>query len=155
MGNISTLLLLLLPQDASPTSKISFFNQFLRNPVPRGGASQYLMVVMLVAVFFVNPFTFSGPGVVHEKMVPHTGGVRTVLGSPSVGVSEGYSTLDAMVYVGFWVLRILVACLCFGWITLKSMPRIMANSQDSVHFWRLRKQAEKYLEQVSDPSLVS
>lgn len=128
---------------------MSIFSRFLRNPLPHGGASQYLMVVMLVAVLFVNPLALSGPGLVAERTSVHTAS-RMVLGDPTSEdlAREGSTTLGVVVYIGFWALRLLVAALCFGWITLKSMPRIMANSQDSVHFWRLRKQAEKDLEQV-------
>ena len=106
------------------------------------------MVVMLVAVLFVNPLTFSGPAMFQGKMAAseHSGG-RTILNVETAD-PQNYSTFDTVLYFGFLLLRILVAGLCFGWITLKSMPRVMANSQDSVHFWRLRKQAEKDLEQV-------
>lgn len=135
----------------SPGSKASFFTQFLREPVLRASASQYLMVVMLVAVFFVNPLAFVGgpAGGIHH-VTPHIGAARTILGSPDEPAAAALTSpsLDTLMYVGFLALRVLVACLCFGWMTLKSVPRIMANSQDSVHFWRLRKQAEKDLEQV-------
>lgn len=57
-------------------------------------------------------------------------------------------SVDVLMFVGFWALRVFVAALCFGWITLRSMPRVMANSQESLHYWRLRKQAEKDIENV-------
>ena len=60
------------------------------------------------------------------------------------------SSMSTVMWVGVWFLRLFVAALCFGWMTLKSMPKVMANSSESVQFWRLRKQAEKDLQKVSE-----
>lgn len=140
--------------NASPNSKANYFSQFLQNPLrpTNGTASHYIMVVMLVAIFFVNPFTLSGYGGRNTlRTVPHsTGSVRTINAYEAdydmLDAKE--SPVDAMMYIGFWMLRVLVAAVCFGWMTLKAMPRVVANSQDSVQFWRFRKQAEKDLEEV-------
>ena len=64
-------------------------------------------------------------------------------------VSSDYSSMDMALYVSFWALRILIAAVCFGWMTLKSMPKIFANSHDAVRFWRFRKQAENDLMKAS------
>ncbi len=84
-----------------------------------------------------------------------SGGARTLSGfeaesdTMETAVRGGYgSSFDMLMFLGFWMLRIFVAALCFGWMTLKSMPRIMANSPESLTFWRLRKQAEKDIENV-------
>lgn len=145
----------MISHSASPTSKASFFSQFLQNPLrpTSGAASQYLMVVMLVAVFFVNPLALYGqgsPNALHA--VPHSvGSVRTINAYEAdyEDVEVRRSSVDVMVYVGVWMLRVLFAALCFGWMTLKAMPRVVANSQDSVQFWRFKKQAEKDIEEVT------
>ena len=115
---------------------------------------QFLMVVTLVAIFFVNPLSFvstlggrGGPLGVH----PSSGSMRTLntLDSPGVVVDgDFYNSTDMAVYACFWVLRILIAAVCFGWMTLKSMPKIVANSNDAVRYWRFRKQAENDLLKV-------
>lgn len=112
------------------------------------------MVVTLLAVFFINPLTFYGPGAVLPGPVTghHSGSARSLSGFEVVGGAD-MSPVGAVIWAGMWLLRLLVAALCFGWMTLKSMPRVMANSSNSVHFWRLRKQAEKDLQKVR-PALV-
>ena len=80
---------------------------------------------------------------------PHAAGsMRTLhtLDSPTIDVK--YTAMDTALYFGFWALRILIAAICFGWMTLKSMPKIVANSNDAVRFWRFRKQAENDLSKV-------
>ena len=132
----------------SPTSSKSTFFSIL----PTSGATQYLMVVMLLAVFFVNPLTLSGNGrsnALHS--VPHSAGsVRTINAYETDydDVEIRRSSADVMVYVGVWVLRVVVTVLCFGWMSLKAIPRIIANSQDSIQFWRSKKQAEEDIEKV-------
>ena len=131
--------------------KAAFFNQYLHNPIRQNSASQYLMVVMLVAVLFVNPLTISGPGSSFRMMSHSTGSSRTLntYGTNfETDIEEGNFSVDSFVYAGVWMLRILVAALCFGWMTLKSIPKVMANSQDAVNFWRFRKQAEEDLQKV-------
>ena len=129
-------------------------SQLLQSTAPHhSNYSQLLMVVTLVAIFFVNPLTFvstagrGGPLGAHHSA---GGSMRTLntLDSP-VMVDDGYyHSMDMAIYVGFWILRILVAAVCFGWMTLKSMPKIVANSNDAVKFWRFRKQAENDLMKV-------
>ena len=151
----------MISHSASPSSKASFFSQFLQNPLrpTTGAASQYLMVVMLVAVFFINPFALSGQSSPSAlRVVPHSAGsVRTInayeMDYDDVEVRR--SSVDVMVYVGVWMLRVVFAALCFGYMTLKAMPRIIANSQDSVQFWRFKKQAEKDIKDVMTGMLVN
>lgn len=109
--------------------------------------SQYLLVVTFLAVFFINPLAFYGPSAVLPIAGQHSGSARSLSGFEMVEGST--SPISALMWVGVWVLRLFVAALCFGWMTLKSMPKVMANSSDSVQFWRLRKQAEKDLQKVS------
>ena len=141
----------MLSHNSSPSSKSVYFTQFLRNPVrPIGGAaSQYLMMVMLVAVFFVNPLALSGygdPSSLH--VAPHsTGHARSLNTYEDMGVVRP-SSAYSVAYLGVWMLRMLVAVMCFGWMTLRAMPRVIANSNESVQFWRFRKQAEKDIEEV-------
>ncbi len=110
------------------------------------------MVVMLTAVFFINPFSDAGPGgPVVRMMASSPGSVRTLNsfeGNFEPNFTEARSSVDTMIYFGFWIFRIFVAALCFGWITLKSMPRVMTNSRDSVQYWRFRKQAEMDIQKV-------
>ena len=111
------------------------------------------MVVTLVALFFINPLALSRQGrVLHVIGDAHSGG-RSLSGIEAGDDRElswwGVGgSINLLMFLGFWTLRIFVAALCFGWMTLKSMPRIMANTQESLHYWRLRKQAEKDLENV-------
>ena len=56
--------------------------------------------------------------------------------------------MDTALHFLSWGVRIVIAAGCFGLMSLKSMPRIMANSRDAVHFWRFRKQAENDLQKV-------
>ena len=76
------------------------------------------------------------------------GSMRTLntLDSPIPDVK--YTSMDMAIYFGFWALRIFIAAICFGWMTLKSMPKIVANSNDAVRFWRFKKQAESDLLKV-------
>jgi len=122
----------------------------------RGGTSnfsQYLLCVLLVAVFFINPLSFTG-----QHLVRSSGHVaaatRTLSASEEMmdltNQMEGGDLVTAnIVYYLFWVLRVLIAAGCFGYLTLKSMPRITANSSDAVRFWRFRKQAENDLQKVN------
>ena len=117
--------------------------------------SQFIMVVTLVAIFFVNPLSFMSPGVGGPLgSGPHAvgggGGSMRTLSTLDSPVDVKYTSMDTALYFGFWALRILIAAICFGWMTLKSMPRIVANSNDAVRFWRFRKQAENDLSKVAD-----
>ena len=119
---------------------------FLASHLLQGTVGQYLMVVMLVAIFFINPLSFT-PSV---RQTSKHGGMRALnsleLDDDNVG---GDQMMDMVIYFGFWALRIFIAAVCFGWMTLKSMPKVVANSQDAVRFWRYRKQAENELQKVS------
>lgn len=137
----------------SPTAiKTSFFNRYLPTATQQN-ASRYLLVVMLAAVFFINPLSLFGThGPALQGMVHSVSSVRTLQSSSDLGVdSVQQQPVNTLVYIGFWLLRILAGTLCFGWMTLKSMPKVMANSQDSVQFWRFKKQAEKDLQKVCLP----
>ena len=139
-----------MSRGTSPNSK-PFFSQYLHNPVRNGSVSQYLMVVMLAAIFFVNPLSLSGSVPVLHSMSYSPGKVRTLSafdGAFDEAVDDGWGSYYFISTVGVLTLRIIVACLCFGWITLKSTSKLMAKSQGSIHFWRLRKQAEKDLQKV-------
>ena len=141
----------MLSHNSSPMSKNSFLSQFLRNPIGpvNGAASQYLMMVMLVAVFFVNPLALSSMGGAGSLRVgPHsTGYTRTLNAYDNMEVFKP-SALYSVAYLALWALRILVSLLCFGWMTLKAVPRVVANSSESVQYWRYRNQAERNIEQV-------
>lgn len=135
-------------------------SQLLQSTAPHhhSNFSQFLMVITLVAIFFVNPLTFIpgvGRGGAGGPLGAHSAGgsMRTLntMDSPSmvVAADNGYfGSMDMALYVGFWILRILMAAVCFGWMTLKSMPKVFANSNDAVRFWRFRKQAENDLMKV-------
>ena len=105
------------------------------------------MCVLLVAAFFVNPLSLSGRS---GRVGDHAGGMRTlsVADSPNEIAGEDHM-INSVIYGLFWVLRIVLAAGCFGWMTLWSMPKITPNSSDAVRFWRFRKQAENDLRKVS------
>lgn len=119
----------------------------------RGGTSnfsQYLLCVLLVAVFFINPLSFTGQHLVRSSS--HVAAATRTLSASEemMDQMEGGDHVTAnIVYYLFWVLRVLIAAGCFGYLTLKSMPRITANSSDAVRFWRFRKQAENDLQKVN------
>lgn len=110
--------------------------------------SQYLLCVLLVAVFFINPLSFTGQHMVqHGAHVP--GGMRSLSASEEgMVLTEGGDMTGKILYYLFWVLRVMIAAGCFGYLTLKSMPRVKINSNDAVRFWRFRKQAENDLQKV-------
>lgn len=110
--------------------------------------SQFLMVVTLVAIFFINPLSFMSPGGVGGPLHAVGGGSMRTLNTLDAPIDVKYTPMDTALYFGFWALRILIAAICFGWMTLKSMPKIVANSSDAVRFWRFRKQAENDLSKV-------
>ena len=109
--------------------------------------SQYLLCVLLVAVFFINPLSFTGQHMVqHGAQVP--GGMRSLASEDGMVLTEGGDMTGKILYYLFWVLRVIIAAGCFGYLTLKSMPRVKINSSDAVRFWRFRKQAENDLQKV-------
>ena len=139
--------------DGMDTNMSMLTSQLLQGTTPHHhpSFSQFLMVVTLVAIFFINPLSFVSPGIGGPlSSGPHAAGgsMRTLhtLDSPTIDVK--YTAMDTALYFGFWALRILIAAICFGWMTLKSMPKIIANSNDAVRFWRFRKQAENDLSKV-------
>ncbi len=142
----------MLSHGSSPSSKNNtFFGQFLHNPIRpvNGAASQYLMMVMLVAIFFVNPLALSGVGGPSLHVAPHSMGYSRSLNSFEDMEVFKSSWMYSVAYVGLWLFRIMFALFCFGWMTLKAMPRVVANSTESVQYWRYRKQADKNIEEVS------
>ena len=109
--------------------------------------SQYLLCVLLVAVFFINPLSFTGQHIIqHGAHVP--GGMRSLASEDGMVLTEGGDMTGKILYYLFWVLRVIIAAGCFGYLTLKSMPRVKINSSDAVRFWRFRKQAENDLQKV-------
>jgi hypothetical protein len=125
-------------------------SQLLQGATPHHPSfSQFLMVVTLVAIFFINPLSFMSPGLggPHAVGGGAVGSMRT-LNTLEAPMDVKYTAMDTALYFGFWALRILMAAICFGWMTLKSMPKIVANSNDAVRFWRFRKQAENDLSKV-------
>ena len=112
--------------------------------------SQYLLCVLLVAVFFINPLSFTGQHMVQHGAQVHAG-MRSLSASEEglVVSTEGGDMTGNILYYLFWVLRVVIAAGCFGYLTLKSMPRVKINSSDAVRFWRFRKQAENDLQKVS------
>lgn len=109
---------------------------------------QYLMVVMLVAVFFVNPLTLFGVTPSLHFPGHSAGSMRTLNAYEQIGGEDGAVVMSSAVYWGLWIFRLMVAALCFGWATLKSVPNL-SDSQEAVSFWRLRKQADSDLQTVS------
>lgn len=105
---------------------------------------RFLMCVLMMSVFFINPMTFTG----RAPTYPHQGGrTLSAIDLDSPAYEEEYA-MGSFLYFLFWGLRILIAAGCFGWVTLRSMPKVRANSQDAVRFWRFRKQAENDLQKV-------
>ena len=125
-------------------------SQLLQGTAPHHPSfSQFLMVVTLVAIFFVNPLSFMGASLgVPQSSAAGGGSMRTLNTLDSPFTTENASSTDTALYVGLWVFRILIASVCFGWMSLKSMPKVVANSNDAVRFWRFRKQAENDLLKV-------
>ena len=109
-----------------------------RNPVP-----QYLIVVMLVAIFFVNPLALmSGSSTL--QFSSHSVGSARTLNSYSEDMEDSWA-----VYGALWAFRLAMAVLCFGWATLKCVPNLSGGSQEAASYWRLRKQADKDMQNVS------
>ena len=74
--------------------------------------------------------------------------MRTLNAYEQIGGEDGALVMSSAVYWGLWAFRLVVAALCFGWATLKSVPNL-SDSQEAVSFWRLRKQADSDMQTVS------
>lgn len=105
------------------------------------------MCVLLVAVFFVNPLYFTGH---HPNIIGgHTpGGMRTLnsVNNPSV-LDEG-DMVGVFWWGVVWLVRLLVAAVCFGWIHVHSIAGFDQSSPEGVRFWRFWKQAQQDLQKV-------
>ena len=102
------------------------------------------MVVMLVAIFFVNPLALLSGSSSLQFSSHSVGGART-LSSYQEEVEDSWA-----VYGALWAFRLAMAVLCFGWATLKCVPNLSGSSQEAVSYWRLRKQADKDMQNVSN-----
>lgn len=104
-----------------------------------------LMCVLLVAVFFVNPLYFTGH---HSNIIGgHTpGGMRT-LSSVDPLPPEEYVT-GVFWWSVVWMVRVLVAVVCFGWVHSQSVAQFGSSSTEGVKFWRFWKQAQQDLHKV-------
>ena len=105
------------------------------------------MCVLLVAVFFVNPLYFTGH---HPNIIGgHTpGGMRTLSSVEGlVESSEGYM-VGVFWWALVWLVRLLVAATCFGWINIRSVSSFDVSSPEGVKFWRFWKQAQQDLHKV-------
>ena len=106
------------------------------------------MCVLLVAVFFVNPLYFTGH---HPNIIGgHTpGGMRTLSGveDPQAMANEG-DVFGVVCWGVLWLVRLLVAAACFGWIHIRSVTAFDHLSPEGVKFWRFWKQAQQDLHKV-------
>lgn len=114
------------------------------------------MCVLLVAVFFINPLYFTGH---HPNIIGgHTpGGMRTLssVAAPDALQEEGDVVLQeegdvvGVFWWGVvWLVRLLVAAVCFGWIHVHSIGTSDHSSHEGVKFWRFWKQAQQDLQKV-------
>ena len=105
-------------------------------------ASHMFMCFMMVVCFFVDPFSLTG-GVTGTPDISH-GSHRTLnwLDTSSV---EGVVTLG---WVVMWIFRCLIAGMCFGVTWVYSLPK-RKSEWEGTRFWRLRKQAEQDIKNVS------
>ena len=114
-----------------------------------------LMCVLLVAVFFVNPLYFTGH---HPNLIGgHTGSMRTLssIDNPAINqiADESYE-MGTLVWGMLWLVRVLVAAVCFGWVTLRSLTAFGPSAPEGVKFWRFWKQAQQDLQKVRMPDVV-
>lgn len=125
-----------MSREASPSSHMSLSHLLQRNQAP-----QYLMVVMLVAVFWFNPLVMLG-GASHQPA--HISGGRS-LHSIGSDLEDNWG-----VYWAMWALKLVVTALCFGWASLRALPHLPGSSGEAIRYWRLRKQAERDVQNVSN-----
>ena len=107
-----------------------------------------LMCVLLVAVFFVNPLYFTGH---HPNIIGgHTpGGMRTLSSVEDPrGMSNEGDMFGVVCWGVLWLVRLLVAAACFGWIHIRSVANLDSSSPEGVKFWRFWKQAQQDLHKV-------
>jgi hypothetical protein len=111
--------------------------------LPSSTMPHLLMCVLLVAVFFVNPLYFTGH---HSHIIGgHTpGGMRTLSSVPDNLPADEYVT--GVFWWGMvWIVRLLVAAVCFGWLHIRSVAQFGPSSPEGVKFWRFWKQAQQDL----------
>ena len=103
------------------------------------------MCVLLVAVFFINPLYFTGH---HSNIIGgHTpGGMRTL--SSVDALQEEGDVVSVFWWGVVWLVRLLVAAVCFGWIHVHSIGTSDHSSHEGVKFWRFWKQAQQDLQKV-------
>lgn len=126
-----------MSREHSPNSRVgSGLAMFATQMLQRSAAPQYLMIVLLLAAFTLNPLPSSYIGT-----KSHHG--RTLSGLDTAE-SEG----DWIVLGGLWALRTLLALLTFGWLTLRGTPSLSTGSTEAVAYWRLTKQAQRDMQNV-------
>ncbi len=127
-----------MSREPSPNSRVaSGLTLLASHMLQRSSAPQYLMIVLLLAVFTLNPLPSS-----HIASRAHNG--RTLNALDSLDHSEG----DWLMLGGLWTLRILLTLLTFGWFTLTRTPSVSSDSTQAVAYWRLTKQAHKDVQNV-------
>ena len=131
----------------APSNMSSLVTRLLQGS-GKSALPQYLMCVLLFAVCFFNPLSYTGSRF-HSGGMSHDGNMRT-LNAYGMGESERWDASMTFAYLMVWLIRFLVAGLCFGWLTLKSLPRVFADSSGAVRFWRARKQAEIDVQRVRE-----
>ncbi len=126
-----------MSHEPSPNSRAGNLSLLLQR-----GAPQYLMVVLLLAVFTLNPSSLmmNGPRQAHH--------------SRSLSSLDTAMESDWALLWGLWLLRAALVLLAFGWLTLKATPSHVSGSKQAVAYWRLRKQAERDMQNVSDHNIM-
>ncbi len=125
-----------MSHEPSPNSRAGNLSLLASHLLQRS-APQYLMVVLLLAVFTVNPSSLmmNGPSKPHHGRSLNS--LDTALDS------------DWTIFWGLWLLRAALMLLAFGWLTLSATPSHVSGSKQVVSYWRLRKQAERDMQNVS------
>ena len=76
------------------------------------------------------------------------GGMRSLSGMEEVEAGAPSDGGRLLLTALFWALRLLIAAVCFGWMTFKSLPGIQANPDAGNNYWKFQVQAKKDLERV-------
>ncbi len=128
-----------MSREPSPNSRpVSGLTLLATQMLQRSAAPQYLMIVLLLAAFTLNPL----PSSLSAGSNTHHG--RTLSALDSTG-PDG----DWIMFGGLWALRMLLALLTFGWLTLRATPSLSSGSTQAVAYWRLTMQAHKDMQNVS------
>lgn len=137
----------LLLQDISPTGSPPLSIPPSLHSYPSSSstsrmAGQMFMCLMLVICFFIDPFSMTGSqgsdmGTTHssQRTLNWMGGAE----------EDGVFTLEWFLT---WIFRFLVAGICYGIVWIFSLPKHNPD-WEGVRFWRLRKQAEQEIKNVS------